>query len=64
MKKSILLIDEADVFLDEKFLGEKYCPSINIVRDSVKKLLDLVWSYKNKVSELQPMTIIDSSQFK
>jgi hypothetical protein len=52
MKKSILLIDEVDVFFDEQFLGEMYFPSVNIARDSVKKLPNLVWSYKNKVLEL------------
>jgi hypothetical protein len=28
--KSILIIDEADVFINREFLGEVYSPSINI----------------------------------
>jgi hypothetical protein len=41
-----LLIDEADVFLDEKYIGENYLPSINIKKKTIKDLMDFVWSKK------------------
>jgi hypothetical protein len=44
--KSILIIDEADVFINREFLGEVYSPSINIVGETVNKLLDFIWSLR------------------
>jgi len=33
------LIDEADVFLDENYLGESYRPTIRYSTENVQKLL-------------------------
>jgi len=33
--RMVLLIDEADAFLDENYLGESFFPSINIKKKSV-----------------------------
>jgi hypothetical protein len=45
--KSILIIDEADVFINREFLGEVYSPSMNVTGENVNKLLDYIWSLKD-----------------
>lgn len=52
--QNILLIDEADAFLDEKYLGESFYPSISIRKATAKSLLDFVWSQRERASELKP----------
>jgi hypothetical protein len=52
--KKILLLDEADAFLDENYLGESFFPSINLKKKSVENLLNFVWNYREKLYELTP----------
>ena len=39
----VLLIDEVDVFLSEKFYGGTYSPSVYLKDPSIKTLLDTIW---------------------
>ena len=66
-KKTILLIDEADVFFDSDFYGQLYRPAIRLHDNSIRDLLFLIWK---KVRE-QPTnkrallnSILKSSEFK
>ncbi|CAF4894014.1 unnamed protein product, partial [Rotaria sp. Silwood1] len=42
----VLLIDEVDVFLSEKFYGGTYSPSVDIKDSTIKTLLDIIWHNK------------------
>ncbi|CAF1204485.1 unnamed protein product [Adineta steineri] len=47
MRQKVLLIDEVDVFLSEKFYGGMYTPSL-LLRDlSIKSLLDTLWNSRH-----------------
>jgi hypothetical protein len=41
----VLLIDEVDVFLSEKYYGGLYTPSLVIIDNAIKYLLDAIWQY-------------------
>ena len=41
--RKVLLIDEVDVFLSEKFYGGTYTPSVYLKDPSIKTLLDTIW---------------------
>jgi hypothetical protein len=59
----ILLIDEADVFLDENYIGESFFPGINLESPSLRSLFDLIWSLKGDPDQLEPKKITESKQF-
>ena len=41
--KTVLLIDEADVFFENNFYGQSYRPAIKLQSEEVRNLLHLVW---------------------
>lgn len=41
--KTVLLVDEADVFFDKKYYGSAYRPAIRLKDQSVTDLLKYVW---------------------
>ena len=41
--KTILLIDEADVFFESDFYGQLYRPAIRLHDNSIRDLLFLIW---------------------
>lgn len=43
LTKKVLVIDEIDVFFDERFYGKLYCPSINITNENIQNLIKLIW---------------------
>ncbi|CAF1204521.1 unnamed protein product [Adineta steineri] len=50
MREKVLLIDEVDVFLSEKFYGGMYTPSL-LLRDlSIKSLLDTLWNSRHSLT--------------
>ena len=52
----VLLIDEVDVFLSEKYYGGLYLPSVYLKDSLIKNLLDEIWKNKN-VSPLVSNTV-------
>ncbi|CAF3676046.1 unnamed protein product [Rotaria sp. Silwood1] len=42
-RRKVLLIDEVDVFLSEKYYGGTYTPSVYLKHPSIKALLDTIW---------------------
>ena len=46
-RAKVLLIDEVDVFLSEKYYGGIYSPSVYLKDPCIKKLLDAIWQEKN-----------------
>ena len=54
--KTVLLIDEADVFFESNFYGQSYCPAIKLQSEEVRNLLHLVWkkakNYQKHKSQL------------
>ena len=42
---TILIIDEVDVFFDEEYFGNSYCPSIDLKGENVSTFLNYVWNY-------------------
>ena len=46
MRPKVLLIDEVDVFLSDKYYGGVYIPSVYLKDDSIKALLDSIWENK------------------
>lgn len=63
-EKKVLIIDEIDVFFDERFYGELYCPSISLNSKSIKNLIKLVWREVKKNKNLSSNTIIQTNEFK
>ena len=47
IRPKVLLIDEVDVFLSEKFYGGTYTPSVYLKDPSIKELLDSIWQNKS-----------------
>ncbi|CAF2770029.1 unnamed protein product [Rotaria sp. Silwood2] len=54
----VLLIDEVDVFLSEKFYGGTYSPSVYIKDSTINILLDTIW--KNKT--IQNLNVVKNTQ--
>ncbi|CAF3928132.1 unnamed protein product [Rotaria sp. Silwood2] len=46
LRHKVLLIDEVDVFLSDKFYGGMYTPSVYLRDPSIKNLLDSIWQNK------------------
>ena len=46
-RSKVLLIDEVDVFLSEKYYGGLYFPSVYLNDSYIKNLLDEIWRNKN-----------------
>ena len=42
-QKTILIIDEVDVFFDQSYYGSSYCPSISLKGRQVEEVLKFVW---------------------
>jgi hypothetical protein len=40
---TILIVDEVDVFFDDNFFGNLYCPGIKLKDLTVTKFLEYVW---------------------
>ncbi|CAF1621850.1 unnamed protein product [Rotaria sp. Silwood1] len=47
IRPKVLLIDEVDVFLSDKYYGGMYIPSVYLKDPSIKKLLDSIWQDKS-----------------
>ena len=47
IRPKVLLIDEVDVFLSDKYYGGMYMPSVFLKDDAIKALLDSIWQNKN-----------------
>ncbi|CAF3975531.1 unnamed protein product [Rotaria sordida] len=45
-RSKVLLIDEVDVFLSDKYYGGMYIPSVYLKHPSIKALLDSIWQNK------------------
>ncbi|CAF0999381.1 unnamed protein product [Adineta steineri] len=45
-RSKVLLIDEVDVFLSDKYYGGMYIPSVYLKDPSIKALLDSIWQNK------------------
>ena len=48
---TILIIDEVDVFFDEEYFGNSYCPSIDLKGENVSAFLNFVWKYVKDAKE-------------
>jgi hypothetical protein len=46
IRPKVLLIDEVDVFLSDKYYGGMYIPSVYLKDPSIKALLDAIWQNK------------------
>jgi hypothetical protein len=49
--KKILIIDEADVFFNENFFGQLYCPSLTLDDEEIKNLIEFVWKITKESRE-------------
>ena len=47
IRPKVLLIDEVDVFLSDKYYGGMYMPSVFLKDDAIKALLDSIWQNKH-----------------
>ncbi|CAF4983507.1 unnamed protein product, partial [Rotaria sp. Silwood1] len=47
IRPKVLLIDEVDVFLSDKYYGGMYIPSVYLKDPSIKELLDSIWQDKS-----------------
>ncbi|CAF4816735.1 unnamed protein product, partial [Rotaria sp. Silwood2] len=47
IRPKVLLIDEVDVFLSDKYYGGMYIPSVYLKDPSIKELLDSIWQTKS-----------------
>ncbi|CAF3546493.1 unnamed protein product [Rotaria socialis] len=47
LRPKVLLIDEVDIFLSEKFYGGIYTPAICLKSAAIKSLLDTLWQNRN-----------------
>ncbi|CAF0901525.1 unnamed protein product [Adineta ricciae] len=52
LRPKVLLIDEVDVFLSDRFYGGMYTPSIVLKDPSIKGLLDSIWKHKDELRTL------------
>ncbi|CAF2980653.1 unnamed protein product [Rotaria sp. Silwood2] len=46
LRPKVLLIDEVDVFLSDKYYGGTYIPSVHLKHPYIKALLDSIWKTK------------------
>lgn len=49
------MIDEVDVFFDEKYFGQLYTPGVAINKPEVKALMKFIWDHRND-EQLNKMT--------
>lgn len=63
-EKKVLVIDEIDVFFDERFYGELYSPSISFESKNIKDLIKLVWREVKKTKNVSSNSIIQTNEFK
>ncbi|CAF3045236.1 unnamed protein product [Rotaria sp. Silwood2] len=61
IRPKVLLIDEVDVFLSEKFYGGMYTPSVYLKDPAIKTLLDTLWQNRN-VRTLNAVTSLPAYQ--
>ena len=48
-RKSVLLVDEVDVFFGEDFYGKPYRPSVDLEHEAGFKLIQFVWDSRDKI---------------
>lgn len=54
--KRILVLDEVDVFFDERYFGEIYRPGIKIDGQKVRDLLSFIWKNRgDKHTKIQTL---------
>jgi hypothetical protein len=59
------VIDEVDVFFDDNFFGNTYCPGIKLRDPTVTRFLEYVWTEVSKLGEnIEPSAVISSQEFK
>ncbi|CAF3697929.1 unnamed protein product [Rotaria sp. Silwood1] len=61
LRPKVLLIDEVDVFLSEKFYGGTYTPSVYLRDSSIKNLLDTIWQNKT-LRDLESVKVTSAYQ--
>lgn len=62
--RSILLIDEVDVFLSKDFYGSRYRPLTRIQHPTIIRLMDYVWANRANRSKLRISEIVQSHVFR
>lgn len=59
------MIDEVDIFFDERFFGSTYCPGIKLTDPILARFLEYVWKEVSKLGEnIDPPALIASQEFK
>lgn len=62
MHKKVLLIDEVDVFLSDKFYGGMYNPSVYLNEPTIKALLNNLWNKRSSRLNLSMIKLLPSYQ--
>ena len=56
---TILVIDEVDVFFEDSFFGNSYCPGISLRSPAVSNFLEVVWrEAQSKGKDIDPAALI------
>lgn len=50
--KKILIIDEVDVFFEERYFGKLYRPAISLTNNNIKEVIQFIWKNKGAYSDL------------
>jgi hypothetical protein len=59
---TILVIDEVDVFFEDSFFGNSYCPAISLRSPAVSNFLEVVWrEAQSKGKDLDPTALIKTT---
>ncbi|CAF0947135.1 unnamed protein product [Adineta steineri] len=62
-RPKVLLIDEVDVFLSDKFYGGTYTPAVCLNKEhEILELLDSIWENKNGLRRLQEVKVLPAYQ--
>jgi len=61
--KSILLIDEVDVFFSETFFGSTYNPGVDVTSQNISDLIEYLWTIKDQPDQLRMSKITKLSQY-
>jgi hypothetical protein len=48
----ILIIDEVDVFFEERYFGKLYRPAISLTNNNIKEVIKFIWKNKSLYSDL------------
>lgn len=60
IRQKVLLIDEVDVFLSNKYYGGTYTPSVFVKETTIKLLLDYLWTERSEKHTLQSIRNSDA----